>query len=213
MQKLLVISASAKLYITYWPRLKTAGLKLENNQINDSCFTLNLRTVQSSFSSSTLLLSILIIHIITARGKGSEYTHRHTQEKDSAGHPPCRQRIFFIVWEINRGEQQKGEGSAGERMMVPSIKGCDLFLKRTVTLRSRRAHINPKCRFKLVSQAESRAAIILMYNWPTRPPAGEDGPLSCQLVRQDLAGISSSHVQRWYEELAHCWCLESTQKL
>lgn len=168
-------------------------------------------SVQSAFRSSSLLLSISIIHIIAARGKGSEYTHRHTQEKVSAGHHPCRQRIFFIVWEINRGEQQKGEGSAGERMMVPSIKGCDLFSNRPVTLRSRRAHINPKCRFKLVSQAESRAAIILMHNWPTRPPAGEDGPLSCQLVRQDLAGISSSHVQRWHEEVAHCWWLESAR--
>lgn len=37
--------------------------------------------------------------------------------------------------------------------MILSIKGCDLFSNRAVSLRSSRAHINPKCRFKLVSRA------------------------------------------------------------
>lgn len=62
--------------------------------------------------------------------------------------------------------------------MILSIKGHDLFSNQEVSLRSRRAHINPECRFKLVSRASDRPRSQL--------PAGDDGLLSCQLVRQDL---------------------------
>ncbi len=48
--------------------------------------------------------------------------------------------------------------------MILSIKGCDLFSNRAVSLRSRRAHINPKYRFKLVSRADSEAVTALTYS-------------------------------------------------
>lgn len=44
-------------------------------------------------------------------------------------------------------------------------------------------------------RAESGAVTALAHGRPTRHPAGEDGPLSRQLVRQGLAGISSSHAR------------------
>lgn len=69
--------------------------------------------------------------------------------------------------------------------MILSIKGQDLFTNWPVTLRSCRAHINLNCGFKLVSLAEREAAATAH----TQPPR-------CQLLRRDLAGISSSHKQR-----------------
>ena len=78
--------------------------------------------------------------------------------------------------------------------MILSIKGHDLFSHWAASLRSRRAHINPKCGFKLVSRAERRA-VDRPYS---RRPAGRRGraaePSAGQTgFRQELAGL---HVQR-----------------
>lgn len=57
--------------------------------------------------------------------------------------------------------------------MIPSIKGCDLFSNRPVSLRSRRAHVNPEWRFGPASQSSQPAG--LQASDSAEPSAGQTG--------------------------------------
>lgn len=77
------------------------------------------------------------------------------------------------------GGSTKGGGVCGGENDDPVNKRSRPVFKPAASLRSRRAHVSHKRGFRLVSRVSAEAST-------ERPPAGEDGPPSCQLVRQDL---------------------------
>lgn len=161
------------------------------SQIKDSSFesgkqqankwSLALHSVQFPFSISSLPSSILIIQIIAARGKGNGWQantharmHAHTHAGDGLAlrrTSPGRQRIFSLSEKSiggGGGRVRKGGGGLERENYDAVNKGCDLFSNRPVSLGSRQAPNNPKCRFKLVSRAESRAVTTLTHSRPVQ---------------------------------------------
>lgn len=141
---------------------------MENNrQINDLWH-------RTQFSSRSASARILIIQIIAARGKGNGWQanthacmHAHTHGGDGLAlrrTSPGRQRIFSLSEKSIGGGVRKGGGGLERENYDAVNKGCDLFSNRPVSPGSRQASNNPKCRFKLVSRAESRAVTTLTHS-------------------------------------------------